>query len=245
VCFGIAVRNAEAKLGMKHPARPLRWLALVLMRCATQLVPTTRADWAKAMHAELDRLEDDRDAFEWAFGCVVAGFKERANVMFVGNLKISSWVLAPEMLLCFVPLTMSWLDAIGGESGIVRLNMDIIQKYFIAVRGGTIELVVMIAGAILGALGPVGLLAAFRLIVLGLPMRSPWLRSALVFGPIVCGVLTIVARLAIGGTAAFSFRSVDAFDFSSGIFLLSALPALGAVHMLRLGPPSSGGSAVP
>jgi hypothetical protein len=131
------------------------------MRCATRLLPITRADWAKAMNSELDRVEDDRDALVWAFGCLVAGFKERVNVMFVGNLRISRWVLTAEMLLCFVPLTMGWLDAIGGDSGIVRLNMDIVQKYFLDVRGGTLVLVTMMAGAILGVLGPIGLLVAF------------------------------------------------------------------------------------
>jgi hypothetical protein len=228
---------------MNHPS-PLRWLALALMRFANLLLPTTRADWAMAMQSEIDRFEDDRDALAWAFGCVIAGCKERFNAMFADCLKISRWILAPEMLLCFTPLTIGWLDGIGGDSGIVRLNLDIIQKYFLGVPGGTLVLITMIVGAVLGALGPIGLIAAFRLIVLRRPMQTWWLRTALVVGPLLCGTLTIASRLAIGGFDAFSVRSVDAFDFWSGILLLSTLPALGAAHMLRLGPQSSDGRLV-
>jgi hypothetical protein len=225
---------------MNHAAPVLRLLTRTLMRCAAQLLPRTRADWAKAMQCELDRFENDRDALVWAIGCVLAGIKERINAMFTGTPKISRWILAPEMLLCFVPLTIAWLDGIDGVSGIVRLNMDVIQRYFIGVPGGTLILAVMLAGAILGALGPIGLVAAFRSIVLGLPLRSRWLGTALVIGPILYGVLTIVARSAIGGSAALSFESVDAFDFWSAVLLLSVLPAMGAAHLLHLGPPSPG-----
>src|SRR5437868_15413775 len=90
-----------------------RRLALALMRCAAIALPATRADWASAMNAELDHFESDREASVWAIGCVVAALRERANVVFIGNLKVSRWILVPEMLLCFVPLTVLWLDAIG------------------------------------------------------------------------------------------------------------------------------------
>jgi hypothetical protein len=188
------------------------------------------------MRSEFDRCESNREAFGWAIGCVIAGFKERVHAMLVGNLKISKWVLAPEMLLCFVPLTFAWRDAIVGDSGILRLNIDIIQTYFIGRPGGEIELAAMIAGAVVSVLGPIGLIVAFRLIVLGRPIRRRWLRRALVIGPVLWGLLTMSAHFALGGLAAFSFRSLDAFDFWSGILFLSALPALGAAHMLGVSP---------
>jgi hypothetical protein len=215
-----------------------RALTLVLIRCVDQVLPASRADWAKAMRAELDHLQDDEDALAWAMGCLVAASKERIVTMLTGNLKISRWILLPEMLLCFVPLTIGWLDAIGGNSGIVRLNGDVIQKHFLQVPGGTVILAALIAGAILGVLGPLGLTAAFRLVVSGHPPRNRWLRTALVAGPVAYGVLTLVIRVALGGADALGFDAADSFDFWSGVLLLSALPALGAVHMLRLAPQS-------
>jgi hypothetical protein len=222
---------------MTQPASLLRRLTSALMRFAARLLPTRRSDWAKAMRSELEQFESDRDALVWAVGCVVAGVKERINAVFIGSLRIPRWILAPEMLLCFVPLTIGWLDGIAGVSGIVRLNMDVIQRHFIGVPGGLLALVGMFTGVILATLGPIGLVAAFRLIVLGHSVRSRWLRAALVTGPILNGVLTMAFRWVVGGSEAFSFKSSAAFDVWSGLLLLSALPALGAAHMLRLGQP--------
>lgn len=120
---------------------------------------------------------------------------------------------APSLRHRFVPLTSGWLDAIAGRAGIMR-------------PGGK------------GVLGPLGLTAAFRLVVSGRPPRNQWLRTALVAGPVAYGLLTLVIRLTLGGTGALAFAAADSFDFRSGIVLLSALPALGAVHLLRLAPPS-------
>ena len=221
-----------------------RWLAFVLVRFAAQLLPAARAEWAQAMWAEFDHLEEDRDALGWAFGCVAAGFKERVNVMLVGDLKMPRWLLAPEMLLCFVPLTIAWLDATAGVANIASLNGEAVHRYFLDVRGGTMELVAVVAGATLGALGPLGLLAASRLLVLGRSIRSGWLHRALVLGPALFGALTVIAHAAIGGPGSLSLRSLDAFDFWSGIFLMSALPALGAAHLRYLGPPVPEAGAV-
>ena len=105
---------------MNESASFKRWLAQALLRRARQILPDSRLEWAKAMQTELDHLENDGDALGWAIGCVVAGSKERISTMFAANLKISGWIFLPEMLLCFVPLTLDWLDVIGGSSGITR-----------------------------------------------------------------------------------------------------------------------------
>jgi hypothetical protein len=223
---------------MKRFAQLLQRLTLALMQLAILLLPSTRADWARAMCAELDRIGTGRDAFAWALGCVLAGLKERMDVMITAPPKISRWILAPEMLLCFIPLTIGWRDGIVGSSGIARLNVHVIQKYFLEVPGGTITLIAMLAGVFLASVGPLGLLAAFRSIVWGHPVRNDWARGFLITAPILYGMLTLLSRLAVGGLTSFGFGADDAFDFWSGILLLSALPALGAIHMLRIFPPS-------
>ena len=188
------------------------------------------------MRSEFDHIENDRHAVLWAVGCLLSGIKERMNTMIHGDLKISRWLLAPEMLLCFAPLTLLWLDGIDGTSGLLRLNGAVIHKYFIGVPGGTAFLISMIAGVVLATIGPIALLAAFRTILLRTPIKNAALRVALIAAPILYGLMSVMLRALETGAATFDFASADAFDFWSGIFLLSILPALGAVHLLRLSP---------
>jgi hypothetical protein len=215
------------------------------MQCASQLLPAARANWARAMRSEFDHIKDGRRAFLWALGCVFTGIKERMASMIKGNLKISRWLLAPEMLLCFTPLTLLWLDAIDGSSGWTPLNAAAIHKHFLSVPGGTAFLITLIAGAALATIGPVGLFAGFRMVVTGRPLKNAWLRVALIAAPILFGAMTLLLRLSETGAAAFDFAAVDAFDFWSGIVLLSALPALGAAHLLRLSPLPGAAKAAP
>lgn len=226
---------------MKRSVSLERWLALALMRCVRRVLPPDRLDWAKAMQAELDQLQNDRDALAWVIGCVIAGSKARIKSMLTGNLRISRWILVPEMLLCFVPLTFGWLDALGGSSGIVRMNGEVIQRYFLHTPAETLALVALIAGAVLGSLGPLGLTTAFRLVVSGRAPGGRWLPTVLVAGPALYGVLTLVAQLAIGGMGALGLDAPDSFDFWSGILLLSVLPSLGAAHLLVCRSPDRGG----
>ena len=188
------------------------------------------------MRSEFDHIENDRHAFLWAVGCLLTGIKERMNTMIHGDLKISRWLLAPEMLLCFAPLTLLWLDGIDGTSGLLRLNSTVIHKYFIGVPGGTAFLISIFAGIVLATIGPIALLASFRMILLRAPIKNAGLRIALIAAPILYGLMSVALRAAETGAATFDPASADAFDFWSGIFLLSILPALGAAHLLRLSP---------
>jgi hypothetical protein len=230
---------------MKHFAPRLRQATFALMRLAARLLPGTRADWANAMRSELDGIRSDGDALGWALGCVLAGFKERINFMITARPKVSRWILAPEMLLCFIPLTIGWRDGIVGSSGIARLDMNVIHRYILEVPDGMIALTAMLAGVFLATVGPLGLLAACRSIVWGRPVQNEWARVFLVVAPMLYGLLTLVCRLAVDGSSSISFRADDAFDFWSGIFLLSALPALGAMHMLCIFPPAADLEPVP
>jgi len=171
------------------------------------------------------------------FSAVLTGIKERMNTMIHGDLKISRWLLAPEMLLCFAPLTLLWLDGIDGRSGLLRLNSAVIHKYFIDVPGGgTAFLITMFAGSALATIGPIALVAAFRMLLLRTPVKNAALRVALIAAPILYGLMSVTLRAVETGAATFDMASTDAFDFWSGIFLLSVLPALGAAHLLRLSP---------
>lgn len=218
---------------MSAPVSFRRSLAQVLLGQARWLLPTFRLDWARAMQAELDYLGSDHEALRWAIGCLLAGLKERISCMFSANLRVSRWILLPEMLLCFVPLTLLWVDAVAGSTSLVRLDGRHFHESFMSSPGGIFLLVTILAGAVLGALGPLALIAAFRLIAAARPPGGRWFRAALVAGPALYGVLTLTARVAMAGTGALSFSAVDSFDFWSGLLLLSALPSLGALHLLH------------
>lgn len=56
-----------------------RRFARVLARHAAQVMPRSTLRWDQAMQNELEAIEDDQMALRWAFGCVKAGYWERAN----------------------------------------------------------------------------------------------------------------------------------------------------------------------
>jgi hypothetical protein len=188
------------------------------------------------MRSEFMHIHSDREALYWALGCVLVSLKQRMTTMITGNLKISRWLLTPEMLLCFAPLTLLWLDGIDGSSGLLHLNRATIDKYFLGTPGGGVFLIALLSGVVLATIGPIALVAAFRLIVWGRSIKSPLLRAALIGAPLLCGLMSLIARAASGGSSAFEPAAADAFDFWSGIMLLSVLPTLGAAHLLSLSP---------
>jgi hypothetical protein len=180
------------------------------------------------MLSELHHFDSDYEALVWAMSCFSSGIRVRVHAMDIGTFTISRWVLAPEMALCFVPLTMGWLDVVFGGSGIVRFNMDIVQQYFLGVPGGTAALVTILAEAVLGVLGPVGLFLAIRVIALNRAIRNRPLGTTLVVGSILLGVVFIANRVISGSNA-------TVWELAGALVLFSVLPAAGVAHMLYLG----------
>lgn len=213
-----------------------RWLAATLLKLARGLLPRSRRDWAQAMQAELDHLGNDDDALRWALGCVVAGAKERIDGMFGHKLKVSRWILVPEMLLCFVPLSFLCRDSVAAGAHMVRAHGEALQEHALRNADGTLALITVIAGAVVGALGPLGLIGASCLVVGARLPRNRWFGALLIGAPVLYGLLTLTARLATAGPGALGPDAPDSFDFWSGILLLSALPSLGAAHWLSLVP---------
>ncbi|HTY49829.1 MAG TPA: hypothetical protein VMB48_09065 [Steroidobacteraceae bacterium] len=230
--------GARGAVPGREPAR--RRLSRVLMRCAVALMPAGREDWVQAMRAELDHVGHDRHSMDWALGCVLAAFKERMTAMVTGDLRISRWVLAPEMLLCFGPLTLGFVGALYWVAELAQVDAAHFHKYFIADPGGRVMLIGTPFMVVLTAIGgPLALAVAGRCILRRRALRAGWLGTALVAAPLLIGAGEVVLRVANSGLAAFTPGSVDAFDFWSGLLLLSLLPALGALHLRHLGAPPS------
>jgi hypothetical protein len=152
--------------------------------------------------------------------------------MLIGDLKISRWVLAPELLLCFGPLAFGWTDVVWGVSGVTTLTPEVVQQFFLNTPRGTFMLIYMVLEAVLGVLGPVALALGTAFVIFNRPILSRRLLTLL---------LTVAGGIALIFTARllFDFVAPDSdpnFGGFAGVMLLFAiLPAAGLAHMYYLG----------
>jgi uncharacterized membrane protein YhdT len=182
----------------------LRDVAVRLATHAAKALPPGRADWSQAMQSEIHHIPHSRTALAWAFGCVLASYTERMRTMISGNPGISRWVLIAEMLCCFTPLTLVCLAVVEnlgrmqGAAGILALTVT--------------------------AAGPVGLIVAFKVVVLSRPLLTRLVAAGL------CGlaawvVLAYSLQLLPGGQPVGHWRE---------FVLIALLPASGFGHLLHL-----------
>jgi len=198
---------------MKPPYSWLRCAAQALAGHAARVLPRARADWARAMRRETDQVANDRAALRWALGCVFASYLERIDVMNARRHGISRWVLGLEMLMCFWWLT--WMFGALLSRGAYGFTGPLpLDAWYVATLLGTVA-------------GPIGLVVAFKSIVLD----RPALGRATLVALCVPAVWTVIA---ITGQFASSAFLAEAF----GAWVLFALlPAIGVSHLIYLGRP--------
>jgi len=197
-------------------SRLQHYLAGRLLAHAQSVMPPGRAAWAHAMRNELGQFKSGREALRWAAGCVVAGYYERFRVMKIGTSTVSRAILVLEMLLCFAPLT--WLCVF------VVANLHRMQGDGLLGEG--------LLDLSLAALGPIGLIVAFRTIFLDRPSLNRFAALALC----VIATWTLLAYslhvlAAAGGSAG---------DWWREFVLIALLPAVGIAHLSYLGLHQSG-----
>ena len=207
-------------------ARFSHWLTSRLIGAARRLLPPERRDWADAMRAEMTYLPDGT-ALQWALGCLIAAIKQRFTPMHTGNLNTSRWVMFIETLGCFGPATLAWYEWTFGWSGVVRLNAEIIDKYFLSAPGGGYVLGLMIGFAVSGLIGPIGLWLGLRYVFLGRALRNRALGFTLIAGVVLQSLAGAVGTLWVG---------TGDFATSMQLFvLLTSLPIVGMLHLMYLG----------
>ena len=137
---------------------------------------------------------------------------------------LTPWVLFLEMMLCFVPLTYAWLDTTFGASGVVYLNSEVIDRYLleVPVSGGIIAL--MIAGACVGVIGPIGLALAGRAVLAGAGLTNRIAGTIMIAAVALFGLASIVLRL-VAGKGAYAATP----DF---LILIVVLPIVGIAHLM-------------
>jgi hypothetical protein len=138
--------------------------------------------------------------------------------MEIGTVRVSRWVLGLEMALCFVPLT--WMFAALVSRGAFGFAGPIpIDAWFVNMLFSTLA-------------GPIGLLVAFRAVVLkhrsfdrftlaALCLPAAWtlLQFAITFGRLM-------------------FSSGYPVEATGGLILFAILPAVGVAHLVYLTRPA-------
>ncbi|MFC4313126.1 hypothetical protein ACFPN2_28870 [Steroidobacter flavus] len=200
-------------------------LISLCLRLAAALMGKHGSEWSRAMNAELNHVPNN-DRLLWALGCVLAAVKWRFETMRSGNFQVSRGVLLLELLLCFLPISLGWWDAVFGQSGVLGLNQSIIQDHFTATPLGRVILGMMIGSALIGLAGPIGLFLTSRAVITGAGLRSRALGIAMIAGVTLYIVASILLRL---------FTGPGAYAADMGfIVLIGLLPALGTAHLMYL-----------
>jgi hypothetical protein len=188
-----------------HQTSFLRALAVRISAHAARVLPRGRTAWAQAMTREILHIPTDVAAFKWACGCLFASYAERTRAATYSMPRVSRWVLAVEMLCCFTPLTLLFVAVIA---------------YFTKFQ--TLEFLLYLSGA---ALGPFGVIVAFKNIALNRPALSKSATLLLAMLAIWTPVANILHTFAERGTLMGWWRETTMIAF---------LPALAAIHLILL-----------
>jgi hypothetical protein len=156
------------------------------------------------MRNEVQHIPGNQAAVMWALGCVFASYLERMRTMVGSNLRISRWVLVLEMLCCFTPLTLLCVAVLA--------NLGRMQG-----AAGMLALTV-------AAAGPIGLVVAFKVVVLKRPSLTKFAMAALCILAAWTGLAYSLHILA-EGEPAHAWRE---------FVLIALLPVLGIVHLVYL-----------
>lgn len=193
------------------------------MLLAARFMPASSEEWVKAMLSEFYHCDNCRKALSWAAGCLLASCKMRIKKMVIGNMKISRWLLGPELIFCFFPLIFTWLESLFWLS----MTNLVTFEYSIGNSVQPIPYVILnFSIIILGTLAPLSLFVAFRSIILDVHLPGKLIRLVLFVGPLLLGVIYTLCWSLLGLNSGNNFWS--------GLFLLSALPALGMGHMIYI-----------
>ena len=198
------------------------FLARALAKHAARILSARRRDWGQAMQVEIDYIDNPNRALSWAFGCVIASYTERLRIMTTSTLRVSKWLLATEVLVCFGPLTVVWL--IGVFSA---------QQFL-----GRLDILVDLA---FSSLAPVAFLLSLRFLTTNkTPPSAFYLTLAIAFA---ARALLMLADLRWRDAPLFLWGDANWQSF----ILFAALPALCCLHLSRFAssPTAFGPQAAP
>jgi hypothetical protein len=193
-------------------------------------MPARRREWAKAMHAEAHYLPGGA-ATRWAFGCLIAAIKARFAPMHTGSFRVSRWIMLVETLGCFGTALLAWFEFTFGPSGVVRLNSEVIEKYFLVTPGGGYILGLMIGFAVTGLVAPIGIFLGLRYVLKGRALENRRLGWALIAAPVL---------QSLAGSFGFLWVGTDGWGTGLELFVLcTLLPVVAILHLMYLARPAA------
>ena len=148
--------------------------------------------------------------------------------MMTGDLKISRFILVPEVLLCFAPLCLLWLDAARTISGLTQLSHPYIHQNLLDTADGAMILLRLGIGIVVGLLGPLGLIAALWPILSRRPLKNRFVGAACIAGSVILGFVYFAS-------ATFLEPGVWQNPDYWRLLVLLALPVPAAIHLMRIG----------
>ncbi len=194
-------------------------IAAHIVRHATRVLPPSRREWADAMLAELEHLPRGASALRWACGCLLACYTERLRLMpsTAPTFPVSRWVLMLEMLIGFAPPTWVFL----------ALTYDAIVSFDPGRPPAPTLLHQWLLYCSCTLLGPLGLILAGRLVLLGRPVIGR-------IAAIALGTLAAWTAVAYAGQWLLEPHSmVGSFGWRE-LVLFALLPALAAAHLILI-----------
>ena len=191
-------------------------VARALMKHAAMVAPGERAEWVQGMANELDYLSSDLYAVQWAVGCIFVTYSERMRAMVRSLEPLSRWMLALEMLICFLPLTLVFLTVVqtGAHGGYT------LQDWLLYCSGSV--------------LGPVGLVAAFR----SLFFAPGGMSRAMIAGLCLLTAWTLAAYI----LQILTFGQSQLSDWWREFVIIAVLPTLAVLHLVSINFHRRGGS---
>lgn len=196
----------------------------LLMHAASELIRNERAEWACAMRAELEYV-DERERSRWAFGCLLAAIQLRIRAMGNGTLRVSRWILLSEFTLCFLPLTLVWLDITFGGNSVWHLSAMLMDHSDSTLNASMLGM--MFGGVLVGLIGPVGFALGVQAVTSGVGLSNRTAGLGMIAALSVYATASVSLRL-VGGPGAYAAN----LEF---IVLMFLLPATGVLHLLHLG----------
>ena len=192
---------------MSMGAAFLQRLARRLLEHACAAAPAARKEWAEAMVYELEQVPRGMQRLQWALGCVLAIYQERVRHMKGSILHLPRWLLALEMLVCFVPLTWLFLAVLVMTS-----------------RGAMPPAWGIVCGSA-AVIGPLGLLVTVRTSL----ARTRGLRRP---AGIVLDLLAAWTLIAYTGLILHDGNPIASWwrDY----VLIAVLPAVAVAHLVRI-----------
>jgi hypothetical protein len=184
-----------------------RKVAVLLIKHAAWVSPPDRKEWSQAMINELDHVPRGASALWWALGCTFASYLERMRIMTRSLTNLPRWLLALEMAVCLVPLTLLFI-------AVLAMTARSVMPLEYGILSGSATL-----------LGPLGLAVALRIVFFagGSVGRTTTTILALLAA---WTVLAYSGQLLHNGTP-FS-------GWWREFVLIALLPSWAVVHLLRI-----------